>query len=40
MITQGLVSVASAYLHHAVVEIRREAVLLLGSLVTIKRGRE
>ena len=40
MISQGLVSIASAFLHHKVVEIRREAVLLLGSLVTIRRGRE
>lgn len=31
---------ASAYLHHNVVEIRREAVLLLGSLVTVERGRQ
>jgi hypothetical protein len=40
MITQGLVSISSAFLHHRGIEIRREAVLLLGSLVTLKRGRE
>lgn len=40
MISQGLVGIASAYLMHKVVEIRREAVLLLGSLCSIKRGRD
>lgn len=40
MISQGVISIASAYLHHRVVEIRREAVLLIGSLVSIMRGRE
>ncbi|KAL4510611.1 hypothetical protein ABPG72_004765 [Tetrahymena utriculariae] len=40
MISQGLISIASAFLHHKIVEIRREAVLLLGSLVSIMRGRQ
>lgn len=40
MISEGLVGIASAYLQHKVVEIRREAVLLLGSLCSIKRGRD
>ena len=40
MITQGLVGISSSFLHHKVVEIRREAILLLGSLVNTMRGRE
>lgn len=40
MITEGLVGIASAYLYHKVVEIRREAVMLLGSMGSIARGRE
>ncbi|EGR27544.1 hypothetical protein IMG5_194070 [Ichthyophthirius multifiliis] len=40
MISSGLVAIASAFLHHKLVEIRREAVLLIGSLVTIMRGRQ
>jgi hypothetical protein len=39
MINQGLVGIASAFLHSKVVEIRREAVLLLGSLFTLMNGR-
>lgn len=38
MITQGLIGIASAYIHCKVVDIRREAVLLLGSLVSTPRG--
>ena len=40
MVTQGLVGISSAFLHHSVIEIRREAVLLLGSLVSIMRARD
>lgn len=40
MISSGLVGVASAYLHHKMVEIRRESVLLLGSLMSLKCGRD
>lgn len=38
MISQGLIGIASAYLHCKVVDIRREATLLLGSLLTATRG--
>lgn len=38
MISQGLIGIASAYIHCKVVDIRREAVLLLGSLVSTPRG--
>lgn len=38
MISQGLIGIASAYIHCQVVDIRREAVLLLGSLVSTPRG--
>lgn len=40
MITQGLVQISSAFLQSSIVEIRREAVLLLGSLTSLKKGRE
>jgi len=40
MITQGLVGICSAFLHHKVVEIRTQAVLLIGSLCSIMKGRE
>ncbi|KAM3136015.1 hypothetical protein pb186bvf_011820 [Paramecium bursaria] len=40
MITQGLVGIASAYLHHKDLEIRKQAVILLGCLLSLKRGRE
>lgn len=40
MISLKLVSIVSDYLHCTVPEIRREAVNLLGSLVSIMRGRE
>lgn len=38
MISQGLIGIVSAYLECKVVDIRREAVLLLGSLVTSPRS--
>jgi len=40
MISEGLVGIASCYLHHKLVEIRREAILLIGSMMTVSRGRE
>ena len=39
MIDKNLVSIASSYLLHSEVEIRREAALLLGSLFSIMKGR-
>ena len=38
MISQGLIGIASAFLHCQVVDIRREAILLVGSLITSNRG--
>ncbi len=40
MISKGLVTISSKYLHDPTPEIRRESVLLLGSLLSIMRGRE
>ncbi|CAD8171232.1 unnamed protein product [Paramecium pentaurelia] len=40
MISQGVVGIASAYLHHKDIQIRKQAVILLGCLVSIMRGRE
>lgn len=40
MISKGLVEIASKYLHSEMNEIRRESVLLLGSLFSVMRGRE
>jgi hypothetical protein len=40
MISKDLVAISSKYLHHSSPEIRRESVLLLGSLTSIMRGRE
>lgn len=40
MISKNLVAICSKYLHHELQEIRRESVLLLGSLFSIMRGRE
>ena len=40
MISKDLVQIASFFIHHDDIEIRREAMLLLGSLVSITRGRE
>ena len=39
MISHNWVEIASRFLHHSMIEIRREAVLLIGSLVSIMRGR-
>lgn len=38
MVSQGLIGVASAFIHCKIVDIRREAVLLLGSLLSVPRG--
>jgi hypothetical protein len=38
MIKQGLVGIASAYMHCKVVSIRREATLLLGLLLSTVSG--
>lgn len=40
MISMDLVEISSFFCHHKDVGIRREAMLLLGSLVSIMRGRE
>jgi len=40
MITQGLVEIASGFLTSKHIDVRREAMLLLGSLFSIMRGRE
>lgn len=40
MINQNLVPITSTFLHHEDAEIRHEAVILLGSLISIMRGRE
>ena len=40
MISKDLVAISSKYLHDPTPEIRRESVLLLGSLLSIMRGRE
>ena len=40
MITQGLVEIASGFLASSHIDVRREAILLLGSLLSITRGRE
>lgn len=38
MISQGLIGIASAFIHCKIMDIRREAVLLLGSLLSVPRG--
>lgn len=38
MITQGVIAIASAYIHCKIDDIRREAILLLGSLLSGPRG--
>lgn len=40
MITQGLVEIASSNLLSNHIDVRREAMLLLGSLLSVERGRE
>lgn len=40
MINQNLVQITSYFLHHEDAEIRHEAVIVLGSLISIMRGRE
>lgn len=38
MISQGLVEICSKYMHHQMPEIRRESLIMLGSLLTVKKG--
>ena len=38
MIELGLVEIASQYVHNKVPEIRRESVIMLGSLLSVRNG--